>query len=128
MITVSKTFTLKAFFKASAVTVAGCEIRDGSSKIPETKRWTTRSKGFILIRDAFAGNRSGKSRGPRSYPSVLFYRHSVSIFSVPWLSLTYEYLSNSCLPGFPKNVVATHAQSYASNFLMNPVLNFRGWS
>ena len=48
------------------MTVAGCEIRDGSSKIPETKRWTTRSKGFTLVLDAFAGNRSGKPRGPRS--------------------------------------------------------------
>ena len=46
-----------------------------------------------------------------AYRSVLFYHHSVSIFSVPWLSLTYEYLSNSCLPDFPINVVATHAQS-----------------
>ena len=53
-----------------------------------------------------------------AYPSLAF-RGSLSHMSTS---------PTAGLPDFPKNAVATHAQSYASNFLMNPVLNFRGWS
>ena len=96
--------------------LAGCFSRDGSSEIPATEGRSSRPRGTLSLAVpsqamAEANRDVQEATGKKKWGAYKRYSTSVRAEIGRRGSLTYQYLSNSCLPDFTINMIATNTHS-----------------